>query len=97
VGFPLHDRTHRVRIGKADQPSTISWWQEKDGVRFCHVWSFSLTVDGHTSVYATQVLRGFSIGLSKPVIARPWQDGTEAMLYGFQQEANLLNRFPGTY
>jgi hypothetical protein len=73
LGFPAGTTTDHVTVDIAESARRASWSGDANGVRSCHVWTFTARVGGGTRIGNTEVFDGTVIGLTKPMIASRWR------------------------
>jgi hypothetical protein len=73
LGFPAGTVTDHVTVGLAESPLRASWSGDANGVRSCHLWTFTERAGGGTRIGNTEVFHGTVIGLTKSMLASRWR------------------------
>lgn len=72
LGFPIGTTTQHVTIDLLEPARRASWSGDSNGVRSCHLWSFSPLPDGGTHVSNVEVFAGLTVAMLRPLVARRW-------------------------
>lgn len=72
LGFPVGTKTQRELVDVLEPAVRASWSGDKNGIRNCHVWSFTPAEDGGTRISNVEVFTGTTIGLVRPLVGRRW-------------------------
>jgi hypothetical protein len=89
LGFPVGTKTQRVVVDAAEPAARASWSGYENGIRNCHLWSFTPTGDGGTRISDVEAFTGTAIGLVRPLVGRRWNSM-------FQRAADGLARIAET-
>ncbi|MCP2323302.1 hypothetical protein HDA40_001809 [Hamadaea flava] len=73
LGFPAGTTTDHVTVAIAEPTQRASWSGDANGVRSCHLWTFTALAGGGTRIGNTEVFNGTVIGLTKPMLAARWR------------------------
>jgi len=73
LGFPAGTTTDHVTVDIAEAAHRASWSGDANGVRSCHLWTFTARAGGGTRIGNTEVFNGAVIGLTKPMLASRWR------------------------
>lgn len=82
LGFPVGRSTEQVTLAFADPGSRAGWMGDNNGVRSCHLWTFTPIRDNGTEVSNVEALSGLPIALVKPLVADRWQRRFQAAVDG---------------
>jgi hypothetical protein len=76
-------------------PSTLlesgrraAWTGDANGIRNCHLWSFTPLADGGTHVSNTEVFSGFPVAVLRPLVTRRWNRLFQAAVDGLIGQAS---------
>jgi Polyketide cyclase / dehydrase and lipid transport len=72
LGFPVGTTTERVTLAVFEPARRAAWEGAANGVRSCHLWSFTPLSAGGTRVRNTEVFAGWPAALLRPLAARRW-------------------------
>jgi hypothetical protein len=72
LGFPVGTTTEHATLAVFAPARRAAWESAANGIRSCHLWSFSPLPTGGTRVRNTEVLTGLPAGLLRPLVARRW-------------------------
>lgn len=72
LGFPIGTTTQHVTIDLLEPARRASWSGDSNGVRSCHLWSFSPLPGGGTHVSNVEVFAGLTVAMLRPLVARRW-------------------------
>jgi len=72
LGFPIGTTTQHVTIDLLEPARRASWSGDSNGVRSCHLWSFSPLPGGRTHVSNVEAFAGITVAMLRPLAARRW-------------------------
>jgi hypothetical protein len=82
LGFPIGTTSQHVTIDMLEPARRASWSGDSNGIKSCHLWSFTPAPDGGTHVSNTEVFVGVTVGLLRPLVARRWNRQFQAAVDG---------------
>jgi hypothetical protein len=72
LGFPIGTTTQHVTIDLLEPARRASWSGDSNGVRSCHLWSFSPLPGGGTHISNVEAFVGITVAMLRPLVARRW-------------------------
>ena len=87
LGFPIGTTTQHVTIDLLEPARRASWSGDSNGVRSCHLWSFSPLPDGGTHVSNVEAFAGITVAMLRPLVARRWNQLFQAAVDGLIHSA----------
>jgi hypothetical protein len=87
LGFPIGTTTQHVTIDLLEPARRASWSSDSNGVRSCHLWSFSPLPDGGTHVSNVEAFAGLTVAMLRPLVARRWDRLFQAAVDGLIHSA----------
>jgi hypothetical protein len=87
LGFPIGTTTQHVTIDLLEPARRASWSGDSNGVRSCHLWSFSPRPDGGTHVSNVEAFAGITVAMLRPLVARRWNRLFQAAVDGLVRSA----------
>jgi hypothetical protein len=87
LGFPVGTSTEHVTIDLLEPARRVAWAGAGNGVRSCHLWSFTPLSGGGTRVSNTEAFAGLPVAMLRPVVARRWNRLFQAAVDGLTQAA----------
>lgn len=72
LGFPVGTTTEHVTLAVLEPARRAAWEGAANGIRNCHLWSFTPLPEGGTRVRNTEVFVGLPAALLRPLAARRW-------------------------
>jgi len=72
LGFPVGTKTQRVLVDVLEPGVRASWSGDENGIRNCHVWTFTPADDGGTRISDVEIFTGTLMGLVRPLVGRRW-------------------------
>jgi|HubBroStandDraft_2_1064218.scaffolds.fasta_scaffold502749_2 hypothetical protein len=87
LGFPIGTTTQHVTIDLLEPARRASWSGDSNGVRSCHLWSFSPLPDGGTHVSNVEAFAGITVAMLRPLVARRWNRLFQAAVDGLVHSA----------
>lgn len=84
LGFPVGTTTEHVTISLLEPGRRAAWAGEANGVRSCHLWSFTSLPGGGTHVSNTEAFAGLPAAMLRPLVTRRWnrafQDAVDGLI-----------------
>jgi hypothetical protein len=87
LGFPVGTTSQHVTIDLLEPARRVSWSGDNNGIKSCHLWSFTPSPDGGTHVSNVEVFAGVAIGMLRPLVARRWNRRFQAAVDGLIRSA----------
>jgi hypothetical protein len=87
LGFPLGTTTQHVTFDLVEPARRAGWAGHGNGVRSCHLWSFSPLPHGGTQVSNTEAFTGLPVAMLRPLVARRWHRLFQAAVDGLVRSA----------
>lgn len=87
LGFPVGTTTERVTLAVLEPARRAAWEGAANGVRNCHLWSFTPLPDGGARVRNTEVFVGWPAALLRPLAARRWNRDFQGAVDGLIRRA----------
>jgi hypothetical protein len=87
LGFPIGTTSQHVTIDLLEPGRRASWSGNSNGIKSCHLWSFTPSADGGTHVSNTEVFSGVVVGLLRPLVAGRWNRQFQAAVDGLIRRA----------
>ena len=81
-GFPIGTTTEHATFDLLEPGRRAAWAGDANGVRNCHLWSFTPLPDGGTHVRNTEVFAGFPVAVLRPIVTRRWNRLFQAAVDG---------------
>jgi hypothetical protein len=72
LGFPIGTTSQHVTIDLLEPAQRASWSGASNGLKSCHLWSFTRSPDGGTHVSNVEVFAGATAAMLRPLAARRW-------------------------
>ena len=72
LGFPIGTTTEHATFDLLEPGRRAAWTGDANGVRNCHLWSFTPLPDGGTRVRNTEVFAGLPVAVLRPIVTRRW-------------------------
>lgn len=72
LGFPVGTTTEHVTLAVLEPGQRAAWAGASNGIRSCHLWSFTPLPDGGTQVSNVEAFTGLPVALARPLVARRW-------------------------
>jgi hypothetical protein len=72
LGFPVGTTTEHVTLAVVEPGQRAGWAGDSNGIRSCHLWSFTPLPGGGTQVGNVEAFTGLPIALVRPLVARRW-------------------------
>ena len=72
LGFPVGTTTEHVTLAVLEPGQRAAWAGANNGIRSCHLWSFTPLPDGGTQVSNVEAFTGLPVALVRPLVARRW-------------------------
>lgn len=82
LGFPIGTTTEIVTISLLEPGRHAAWEGHANGVRNCHLWSFTPLSGGGTHVSNVEAFSGFPIALLQLMVRRRWNRSFQDALDG---------------
>jgi hypothetical protein len=82
LGFPIGTTTEHATFDLLEPGRRAAWAGDANGVRNCHLWSFTSLPDGGTRVRNTEVFSGFPVAVLRPIVTRRWNRLFQAAVDG---------------
>jgi hypothetical protein len=82
LGFPIGTTTQHVTIDLLEPARRASWSGDSNGVRSCHLWSFSPLPGGGTHISNVEAFAGITVAMLRPLVARRWNRLFQAAVDG---------------
>lgn len=82
LGFPVGTTSQRVTLAVLEPARQAAWLGDANGIRNCHLWSFTPLPGGGTRVANIEVFAGRPIPLLRPLVARRWNRAFQAAVHG---------------
>jgi hypothetical protein len=82
LGFPVGTKTEPVTIDLLEPARRVSWSGDANGVKSCHLWSFTRLPDGGTHVSNVEAFAGLSVGLVRLLVHRRWNRAFQSAVDG---------------
>jgi hypothetical protein len=84
LGFPVGTTTQHVTIAELEPARCAAWAGSGNGIRSCHLWSFTPRPGGGTRVSSTEAFAGLPAAILRPLVARRWnhafQDAVDGLI-----------------
>ena len=84
LGFPIGTTTQHVTIAELEPARRAAWAGSGNGIRSCHLWSFTPRPGGGTRVSSTEAFAGPPAAILRPLVARRWnhafQDAVDGLI-----------------
>jgi len=87
LGFPVGTTSQHVTIDLLEPARRASWSGDGNGLKSCHLWSFTPSPDGGTHVSNVEVFSGFTAAMLRPLAARRWNRQFQAAVDGLIRSA----------
>jgi hypothetical protein len=87
LGFPVGTTTERVTLAVFEPARRAAWEGAANGIRNCHLWSFTPLPEGGTRVRNTEVFVGLPAALLRPLAARRWNRDFQGAVDGLIRRA----------
>jgi hypothetical protein len=87
LGFPAGTTTEQVTIGLLEPARRVSWAGSGNGIRSCHLWSFTPLPGGGTHVRNTEAFAGLPAAMLRPLAGRRWNRLFQAAADGLIRHA----------
>jgi hypothetical protein len=87
LGFPIGTTTQHVTIDLLEPARRASWSGDSNGVRSCHLWSFTPLPGGGTHVSNVEAFAGITVAMLRPLVARRWNRLFQAAVDGLVHSA----------
>lgn len=94
LGFPIGTTTEHVTIGLLEPARRASWAGDANGIRSCHLWSFTPLPHGGTRVSNTEAFTGLPVALLRLLVARRWNRLFQAAVDGLIHRTSTLQNDP---
>jgi len=94
LGFPVGTTTEHVTIDLLEPARRASWTGSGNGVRSCHLWSFTPRPAGGTHVSNVEVFAGLPVAMLRPLVARRWNRLFQAAADGLVLHAAAARQGP---
>jgi len=88
LGFPIGTTTEHVTIDLLEPARRIAWAGDSNGVRSCHLWSFTPALHGGTHVSNVEAFTGIPVAMLRPLVARRWHRLFQAAIDGLIRNAS---------
>ena len=82
LGFPAGTTSETVTLSVLEPSRRAAWEGNANGIRNCHLWTFTPRPDGGTDVDNTEVFAGLPAALLRPLVARRWNRAFQAAVDG---------------
>jgi hypothetical protein len=82
LGFPIGTTTEHVTIDVLEPARRVAWAGDSNGVRSCHLWSFTPALDGGAHVSNVEAFTGIPVAMLRPLVAHRWQRLFQAAVDG---------------
>ena len=82
LGFPAGTTTEHVTISLLEPARRAAWAGSGNGVRSCHLWSFTPLPGSGTRVINTESFAGLPAALLRPLAGRRWNRDFQAAVDG---------------
>ena len=82
LGFPAGTTTEHVTITELEPARRAAWAGASNGIRSCHLWSFTPLPGGGTRVSNTEAFAGLPAAILRPLVARRWNRAFQAAVDG---------------
>jgi hypothetical protein len=87
LGFPTGTTSQHVTIDLLEPARRASWSGDSNGIKSCHLWSFTPSPDGGTHVSNVEVFVGVAVAALRPLVARRWNRQFQAAVDGLIRSA----------
>jgi hypothetical protein len=87
LGFPIGTTSQHVTIDLLEPARRASWSGDGNGIKSCHLWSFTPSPGGGTHVSNVEVFTGATIAMLRPLVARRWNRRFQAAVDGLIRSA----------
>jgi hypothetical protein len=87
LGFPIGTTSQHVTIDLLEPARRASWSGDSNGIKSCHLWSFTPSPDGGTHVSNVEVFAGVTAAMLRPLVARRWNRQFQAAVDGLIRSA----------
>ena len=84
LGFPVGTTTEHVTLAELEPARRAAWAGAGNGIRSCHLWSFTPLPAGGTRVSNTEAFTGLPVAMLRPLVAHRWnrafQDAVDGLI-----------------
>jgi uncharacterized membrane protein len=87
LGFPAGTTTEHVTISLLEPARRACWAGSGNGIRSCHLWSFTPLPGGGTRVSNAEAFAGLPAALLRPMVARRWNRAFQEAVDGLIRRA----------
>jgi hypothetical protein len=87
LGFPAGTTTEHVTIAELEPARRAAWAGAGNGIRSCHLWSFTSLPAGGTRVGNTEAFAGLPVAMLRPLVARRWNRAFQGAVDGLIRRA----------
>jgi hypothetical protein len=82
LGFPVGTTTEHVTLALVEPARRVAWAGAGNGIRSCHLWSFTPLPGGGTHVANTEAFTGLPAAMLRPLVGRRWNRLFQAAVDG---------------
>ncbi len=82
LGFPVGTTSETVTLSVLEPARRAAWEGDANGIRNCHLWTFTPLIRGGTRVDNIEVFTGLLVGLLRPAVARRWNRAFQGAVDG---------------
>jgi polyketide cyclase/dehydrase/lipid transport protein len=82
LGFPVGTTSETVTLTVLEPARRAVWEGKANGIRNCHLWTFSPLPGGGTRIENIEVFAGLPVGLLRPVVTRRWNRAFQVAVDG---------------
>jgi hypothetical protein len=87
LGFPIGTTSQHVTIDLLEPERRASWSGAGNGLKSCHLWSFTQSPDGGTHVSNVEIFAGVTAAMLRPMVTRRWNRQFQAAVDGLVRRA----------
>ena len=87
LGFPVGTTTELVTVSLLEPDRLAAWEGHANGIRNCHLWSFTPLSSGGTHVSNVEGFSGLPVALLRPMVAHRWNRAFQDAVDGLVRRA----------
>jgi polyketide cyclase/dehydrase/lipid transport protein len=91
LGFPVGTTTEHVTLAMVEPGQRAAWAGDSNGIRSCHLWSFTPLPGGGTQVSNVEAFTGLPIALVRPLAAGRWNRDFQGAVDGLIRQVTQAN------